>query len=181
MWGDGWTKHQPIVIAADKILSVFAGILSLQKNSIVFPLSKAFQKQFSYHSRDAITPFLPSPLRPNTFLTIPVTSKHVSCHPSYAKTLSLPSSTRQNTYFAIPTLPKYFISSLPQCQNICLAIPTAPQHFPCHSCSPQNTTQWCIILSQEVREKRPCFCCAAARVSPLRPCHFTRVIQNNDS
>ena len=43
------------------------------------------------------------------------------------------------------------------------------------------STQWCRFQSQEVREKHPRFCCAAARVSPLRPCHFTRVIKNNDS
>ena len=39
-------------------------------------------------------------------------------------------------------------------------------------------TQWCIFLSQEVREKRPHFCCAAARVSPLPLREIMREIQN---
>ena len=37
------------------------------------------------------------------------------------------------------------------------------------------------VSGQEVREKRPRFCCAAARVSPLCLCDLRLVIQNNDS
>ena len=35
-----------------------------------------------------------------------------------------------------------------------------------------RTTQWCRFMSQSVRENSCFLCCAAARVSPLRPLDF---------
>ena len=76
---DGWTKHQSIVIAAVKILTVFAQI-----GTIVFPSAFLFGLGipkalfilqytktlfFAIHTTPQ-TLYLPSPLRQNTFLAI---------------------------------------------------------------------------------------------------------------
>ena len=47
-----------------------------------------------------------------------------------------------------------------------------------HQLADKQYTQMCIFLSQEVREKRPHFCCATARVSPLRLGDFEARILN---
>ena len=88
----------------------------------------------------------------------------------------------QKVYFPILSIWSYCI--LPSLQNhFSLPCPFESRVDTTHNSraatQAQLRTQWCIFLSQEVREKRPRFCCAAARVSPLRLCHFTRVIQNN--
>ena len=54
-------------------------------------------------------------------------------------------------------------------------------HFPSPSCEFQaqiSNTQWCISLSQEVRENRGHFIPFTARVSPLRPRDFEAPISN---
>ena len=108
---DGLTKHQSIVIATDKILSVFARILLLLKGTIIFPSVLLFELDIP---KILILPFtlrqntfLPSPLCLNTYLAIPAKPKCFPWHPSYTRTLFLPSPLRPNTYLIITATPKH--------------------------------------------------------------------------
>ena len=115
---DGWTKHQSIVIAAVKILTVFAQI-----GTIVFPSAFLFglgipkalfmytKTLFFCHPHYATNPLLAIPITPKHFscyfcnaitlflLKHSKTVKHFSCHPSYT-----------NTFLATSATPKHLVT-----------------------------------------------------------------------
>ena len=88
----------------------------LRKNTIVFSLSKAFQKHFSYHPHDAKTPFF----------AIPATPKHFSYNPRYAKTLLLLIPQCQIMFLAIPAMPEHFPCHLRHAKALILPSPPSP-------------------------------------------------------